>query len=76
MVHVPAIYLKNFLEENLKYNTLQILEHIMVLIDDEDVIKKQLYKIQGNFNLHCITICKLILLYIKSRAPHSPFFCR
>lgn len=48
----------------------------MVLIDDEDVIKKQLYKIQGNFNLHCITICKLILLYIKSRAPHSPFFCR
>lgn len=43
MVHVPAIYLKNFLEENLKYNTLQILEHIMVLIDDEDVIKKNNY---------------------------------
>lgn len=34
MVHLPAIYLKNFLEENLKYNTLQIHEHIMVLIDD------------------------------------------
>lgn len=30
-VHVPAIYLENFLEENLKLNTLHI--HEMLLID-------------------------------------------
>lgn len=48
-VHVPAIYLENFLEENLKLNTLHI--HEMLLIDAfKDVMKQQLHKIRGNFN--------------------------